>query len=126
MATELDKQWYSEELVKDVFSPNIANWRSRYDLKEQLLLKDNTLVIRNMRANDMVPYKTSQDSIHIVTASEEFRPDVIANNAYGDPKLAWVILAANNLSDLFDLKAEMEIIIPASNTIYNIGGVLSR
>ena len=74
----------------------------------------------------MVPYRTSQDMIHIVTASEEFRPDVIANNSYGDPRLAWVILAANNISDIFDLKAEMEIIIPSSNAIYNIGGVLNR
>lgn len=126
MATQLDKQWYSNELVKDIITPNIDTWRSRYDLKEQLLLNDNNLVIRNMRANDMVPYKTSQDTIHIVTISEQYRPDVIANNAYGDSNLAWVILSANGLSDIFDLVAEMEIRIPSSLSIYNMGGVLNR
>ena len=61
-----------------------------------------------------------------VTISEQYRPDVIANNAYGDPNLAWVILSANGLSDIFDLVAEMEIRIPSSLSIYNMGGVLNR
>ena len=111
----------------DLFVLFCCNWvNNPGSEKEQLLLNDNNLVIRNMRANDMVPYKTSQDTIHIVTISEQYRPDVIANNAYGDPNLAWVILSANGLSDIFDLVAEMEIRIPSSLSIYNMGGVLNR
>lgn len=122
----LDRQWYSESLVKDVTRPNLSTWRSRYDLKEQLLLVDNNLVIRNMRARDMIPAKTSQDTAHIVTPGEAYRPDVIALNAYGDPRLAWIILSANNLSDMFDFISGLEITIPSAISLYQSGGVLNR
>lgn len=123
---EIEKQWYSESKVKDIITPNLTTWRSRYDLKEQLLLQDNTLVIRNMRYPDMVPPRTAYDTQHVVTPAEQYRPDIIANNAYGDPRLAWIILAANNLKSIFDLTVDMEIMIPSSLAIYNTGGVLNR
>lgn len=124
--TNLEKQWYSTDLVKDVITPNLVSWRSRYDLKEQLLLNNNNLVIRNLRASDMVPIRSSSDTPHIVAAGEAYRPDVIANLAYGDPRLAWVILAANNLSDIFSLTSGLEIIIPSVSSLYQTGGILSR
>ena len=120
-------QWYSADLVNKILIPNLSTWRSRYDLKEQLLLKeDDNLVIRNMRRNDMVPKSNSLDTAHKVTASENYRPDIVAKNAYGDPRLAWVILAANDLSDMFDFVTGLEIIIPASISLYQTGGVLNR
>lgn len=122
----LNRQWYSKDLVKDLVIPNLVTWRSRYDLKEQLLLNNDTLVIRNLRANDMVPVRDSTDSPHIVTAGEAYRPDVVANNYYGDPRLAWIILASNDLSDIFDFVAGLEIIIPSVTSLYQSGGVLSR
>ena len=120
------RQWYAESKVKEVFTPDIATWRSRYDLKEQLLLRDNSYVIRNLRKSDMYPYRSKEDMEHIVEAKEEFRPDLIADEAYGDPRLAWVILSANNLSDIFDLKIGMRIRIPSSTSLYTSGGVLNR
>ena len=122
----LNRQWYSNDLVKDLVIPNLVTWRSRYDLKEQLLLNDDTLVIRNLRANDMVPVRDSTDSPHIVTAGEAYRPDIIAKNVYNNASLAWIILAANNLSDVFDLTADLEITIPSPTTLYQTGGVLTR
>ena len=119
-------QWYSASLVNKILIPNLTTWRSRYDLKEQLLLTDNNLVIRNMRRKDMVPSSNSLDTAHRVTASENCRPDIVAQNAYGDPRLAWVILAANDLSDIFDFVTGLEIIIPASISLYQSGGVLNR
>ena len=124
--TNLEKQWYSTDLVKDVITPNLVSWRSRYDLKEKLLLNDYSLVIRNLRRNDMVPVSTSEDALHIVTPGENHRPDVVAFNFYKEPRLAWVILAANELSDIFDFNTGMEIIVPSLTSLYQNGGILNR
>ena len=126
MNSVITRDWYSEEYVKDIFTPKLSTWRSRYDLKEQLLLKDDILVIRNMRKSDLVPTKTSSDIEYEVEAKEAYRPDIIANKVYGDPRLAWVILAANNLKDIFTLEAGMRIIIPSAVSIYMSGGVMAR
>ena len=126
MKNDFAKQWYAESKVQEVYTPDVATWRSRYDLKEQLLLTNNDFVIRNMRRTDLYPYKSSDDLEHIVEARENCRPDIIAEEAYGDPRLAWVILSANNLSDLFDLRTGMRIRIPSSISLYSSGGVMNR
>ena len=126
MKYNINQTWYSEELVNEVQVPKLSNVRSRYDLKERLLLEDGNLVIRNMRKNDLVPNTSSNDMLHIVKPGERHRPDIIANNVYGDPRLAWIILSANNLSDIFDLETDLEIVIPSSSSIYSAGGVLRQ
>lgn len=124
--SKLTRDWYSKDSVKDILVPSLSTWRSRYDLKEQLLLNDNTLVIRNLRYKDMVPNGSPDDILHIVTSAEAYRPDIIAKNVYNNASLAWIILAANNLSDVFDLTADLEITIPSPTTLYQTGGVLTR
>jgi len=124
---DIIRSWYSEDLVDKILVPNLDTWRSRYDLKEQELLKDGDIwVIRNLRKNDITPVRTSEDIQHIVAPGEDCRPDVIAYNAYGDGNLAWVILAANNMSNIFDLKAGMYIVIPSTLSLYQAGGILCR
>lgn len=124
---EIIRSWYSEDLVDKILVPNLDTWRSRYDLKEQELLKDGDIwVIRNLRKNDITPVRTSEDIQHIVAPGEDCRPDVIAYNAYGDGNLAWVILAANNMSSIFELKAGMYIVIPSTLSLYQTGGILCR
>ena len=126
MRNDISREWYSISKVKEIFTPNLTSWRSRYDLKDQLLLADETLVIRNMRASDLVSPRNSDDTEHEVEAREAYRPDIIANNAYGDPRFAWIILSANNLSDIFDLHAGKRIIIPSITSIYMTGGIMTR
>ena len=124
---EIVKSWYSEELVSKILIPNLDVWRSRYDLKEQELLKDkDTWVIRNLRKLDITPIRTSEDMQHIVAPGENYRPDIIAYNAYGDANLAWVILAANDMSSIFDLKVGDTVIIPSILSLYQTGGILCR
>lgn len=124
---DIIRSWYSEELVEKILVPNLDTWRSRYDLKEQELLRGKDIwVIRNLRKNDIIPARTAEDTQHIVAPGEDCRPDVIAYNAYGDGNLAWVILAANNMSSIFDLKAGMYIVIPSTLSLYQTGGILCR
>ncbi len=118
--------WYDMSLLKEVNTPKITTVRSRYDTKEQLLLNDGNLVIRNMRRNDLYPNRDSTDTQHRVEGSEAYRPDIIAYNVYGDPRLAWVILSANDISDIFDLKAGMIINIPSSISLFRSGGVMNK
>lgn len=124
---EIIRNWYSTKLVDKILIPNLDTWRSRYDLKEQELLKDkDTWVIRNLRKNDIIPNRTSEDIQHIIVAAEDCRPDIVAYNAYGDANLAWVILAANNMSSIFDFKSGIYIIIPSMMSLYQTGGILCR
>ena len=122
----MQETWYDMNEIKEVNSSKVTVIRSRYDTKEQLLLKNGDLVIRNMRRNDMYPGKSAEDTQHRVEGHEAYRPDVIAYNMYGDPRLAWVILSANDISDIFDLKAGMIITIPSSISLYKSGGVMNR
>ena len=126
MNGEVAKQWYSKSKVKTIFSPDLSTWRSRYDLKDQLLLKNDRLVIRNMRKSDLISPTNSTDMEYQVEAKEAYRPDIIANKVYGDPRLAWIILSFDNMKDVFELKAGIRIIIPSATTIYMNGGVMSR
>lgn len=117
--------WYSQELVQSVITPLAKTIYSRYDSKERLLLRDGNLVIRNMRKNDLKPVIDSTATQHIVESKEAYRPDIIAYNLYGNPNLAWVILSANNLSDVFDLEPNMIINVPSAISLYRTGGVMS-
>lgn len=120
------KTWYSDSGIREVQYKDISTWRSRYDKKEQFLLNDYKLVIRNLKASDMIPAVTSDDTLYKVSGAEEHRPDIIANKFYKDPRLAWVILAANGLKDIFDFKADLVITIPSMTSLYMVGGVLNR
>lgn len=124
---EIIRNWYSEDLVDKILIPNLDTWRSRYDLKEQELLKDGeTWVIRNLRKRDITPIRTSEDIQHIVAPGEHCRPDIVAYNAYGDANLAWIILSANNMSSIFDFRSGMQVVIPSMMSLYQVGGVLSK
>jgi len=118
--------WYSVDLVNKIITPNIRKVRSRYDKKDQLLLKDGNLVIRNMRKSDLLIRSNSTDIEYKVEAKDEYRPDLLAYKFYGDPRLAWVILDANDLRDIFELKAGMVIVVPSIINLYSSGGVMSE
>lgn len=123
---KLTRSWYSETYINKIILPSVSTTRSRYDLKEELLRTDGKLVKRNMRVIDIVPGYSSDDMEHIVSAAENNRPDVIAYNMYGDARMAWIILAANNLKSIFDLKTNMQIVIPSYTSLYQTGGILAR
>lgn len=122
----INSRWYSKDLVDKIITPNISTWRSRYDKKDQLLLKDNTVVIRNLRKEDMTPVIDSNSTQHIIEPKEQYRPDVVAYNVYGDARFAWIIMSANNISDIFDFKTGLIITIPSITSLYRTGGVMSR
>ena len=121
----LDKEWVSKE-VKEIYYPKYKRIRARYDKKERYRMQDDSLVIRQMKPRDMTPTPTKADLLHKVQGFEHQRPDVLANKYYGDPRMYWIILAANGLRDPLDLTRGMSIRIPDVNSLYTDNGVMNR
>jgi hypothetical protein len=76
----------------------------------------NYLDVLNYRA---IP-KTVSDVVYVIDAVYERRPDLLANDLYGDPNLWWVFAARNpNMIEdpIFDFVAGRAIYIPKQETI---------
>ena len=126
LETKWNKTWYSEKSIDTVLVPNTQFYRGRYDLKENLLLMNKETVIRFIRNTDLYTGDPTGNSIHIIEQGEHLRPDVVAYKMYGNPNLAWVLLAANNMKSIFEFTVTKEIIVPEITQLYSTNGVLSR
>jgi hypothetical protein len=56
------------------------------------------------------------DRFYVITKGSEFRPDLVANKVYGVPSLWWRIMEANDIKDIWDFRAGLNIRIPAKVT----------
>ena len=56
---------------------------------------------------------TGDDRSYVITKGTEYRPDLVANKAYGNVEWWWRILEANNMMDIWDFKAGTTITIPS-------------
>ena len=52
------------------------------------------------------------DKYYVITAGTEYRPDLVSNTAYGTVDFWWKIMEANEIKDVFDFKAGLNIRIP--------------
>lgn len=121
------KMDFSDE-VKEVVNPNTNRImvRGRYDAKAKLRLDDEKITIRNLKQSDLTAKRTNRDLIHKVTLDEDRRPDLIALSFYGDARLYWVILGANDLREKEDVRKGMLLRIPAKDSLYGANGILLR
>lgn len=117
------KEFFSND-VKEIIQPDVDNIKSRYDTKIRLRMNDNKLVVRTLKNKDLVATQTANDIVHMVTPAEAHRPENISLKYYGDARLYWVILAANNMRDRSELKNGIIITIPALKSLYGNGGIL--
>jgi len=56
---------------------------------------------------------SSKDTFTVLNKKYEYRPDKLANDVYLDSRLWWRIMEANNIKDIFDFKAGINIRIPS-------------
>lgn len=124
--SELGKTWYDKNLVKDIIQPQEETVTSRYSAKTNLVLQNNDVVVRNLRTSDIYIPESDDDTVHKIDAAEEYRPDLVAFKQYNNPALAWVILSANNMKDIFEFTSGKVIRIPEITGLYTTGGVLNR
>lgn len=55
---------------------------------------------------------STEDRFTIVTASTQYRPDIISNSVYGVPHYWWKIMEFNNIHDIMDFKLGITIRLP--------------
>lgn len=119
------KEYFSDD-VKEVIESTKTNFKTRYDSKVRLRLDDNKLVIRNLKKPDLTATQSERDIIHTVTLDEDERPDLVALNFYGDARLYWVILGANNLREKAQFKKGTLVRIPSMKSLYGSDGLIIR
>jgi len=54
---------------------------------------------------------------YVVPASQEHRPDLISLAVYGRDDLWWVIMQANNIDHISQIKANMTLVIPSVSQV---------
>jgi hypothetical protein len=54
----------------------------------------------------------SKDRYYVVSPGTEYRPDLVSQTAYGTVDFWWKIMEANNIKDVFEFKAGLNIRIP--------------
>ena len=86
---------------------------SRYSRSTVVYYTENKILSFSTYKKTNVPI-SQNDKYYVVTSGTEYRPDVVSQNAYGTPDFWWKILEANNIKDIYDFKAGLNIRIPNS------------
>ena len=55
---------------------------------------------------------SNKDKYYVITSGTEYRPDLVSQTAYGTVDFWWKIMEANNIMDIYDFKAGLNIRIP--------------
>lgn len=84
---------------------------SRYAESTVLYYGENKLLTYNLYKKDKLKI-SSNDKYYVVTPGTEYRPDLVSQTAYGTTDFWWKIMEANNIKDIFDFKAGLNIRIP--------------
>lgn len=94
-------------------STNFVSSLSRYLDSDIIYYGDNNLIT-------FTTYKkkknltTSDDKFAVITPGMEYRPDKVSYAAYGTVDFWWRIMEANDIKDIFDFKAGVNIRLPGN------------
>ena len=87
----------------------MAYFRELPNINYVSLLKDKSknserLIVKNIfkRAKLRTDIDQAITAFEYYDISENMRPDVVAQNIYGDPELDWIILVTNNITNIRD------------------------
>lgn len=84
---------------------------SRYSDSTVLYYTENKLLTFNTYKKSKTKLSRN-DKYYVVTTGTEYRPDLVSNTAYGTVDFWWKIMEANEIKDVFDFKAGLNIRIP--------------
>jgi hypothetical protein len=68
--------------------------------------------------------QTSRDEYVKIDNTTENRLDIIALKYYNNPTMWWIIAAANNILDVFEVPVGTVLRIPPLQVVYDTGGIL--
>lgn len=114
--------YYSKKVITAFIPSTISTSKSRYDTKIRLKTNSGTAV-RFIRHRDLV-LDSDESTVYVVTAADEYRPDLIAHKVYGDATYYWAILAANNLGSALDVSIGTTLVIPSVGTLWGSKGAM--
>ena len=86
---------------------------SRYDNSSVIYWGDNNLLTFTTYKKHKYP-SSNTDRFAVVPSGWAYRPDLVANQAYGAPDFWWRIMEANDIKDIFDFKAGITIRLPGN------------
>ena len=86
---------------------------SRYAESPVYYYTENKLLTFPTYKKTTIP-KTSRDKYYVIPPGREYRPDLVALAAYGSVDFWWKIMEANNIKDIYDFKAGLNIRLPDS------------
>lgn len=73
---------------------------------------EKKLAFKTYKKGEYLP--NDQDRFTTISATMEYRPDLVSFTAYGVVDFWWKIMEANNIKDIFDFKAGKTIKLPAN------------
>lgn len=84
---------------------------SRYAANTVVYYTENKLLtFKTYKKTDMP--LSDRDIYAVITPGTEYRPDLVSQKVYGTVDFWWKIMEANNLKDIFEFKAGLNIRIP--------------
>jgi hypothetical protein len=96
-----------------ILSSTYVDVTSRYRGSKVLYYGENNIVtFETYKRKRAALGKT--DKFYLITASTQYRPDLVSNLAYGVTSYWWRIMEANGMKDITDFKAGVTIRIPES------------
>jgi hypothetical protein len=84
---------------------------SRYSDYPVIYYTENKLITFTVYKKKTIPL-SSDDRYYVITAGTEYRPDLVSQKSYGTTDFWWKIMEANNIKDIFNFKAGLNIILP--------------
>ena len=100
---------YTEQTV--LSASRFVNTASRYYDSRIVYYTENKLLTFNLYKKTEIPL-SSNDKYLVVSAGQEYRPDLISKMAYGAVDFWWRIMEANGLKDIYEFKKGLNIRIP--------------
>ena len=115
---------YSTDVTKLKYN-NTTVVTNRYDTKVKLVTPDGEYT-RLLKSNELIAVPSNNDSYVYIDITYQYDPFKLAYEYYNNENFYWVILAANSLFSMFDLKEGMTIRIPNIASIMGYGGLLVK
>jgi hypothetical protein len=99
--------------VAPIESKNLVSSSSRYIGSTVLYYgNQNFVTFETYKRKNYV--KSGIEKVMVISKGVEYRPDLVSYDFYGFADVWWKILEANGMSDIFEFKAGVTIILPES------------
>jgi hypothetical protein len=88
---------------------------SRYANSEVIYYTEKKLLtFVTYKKNQNKEKENARTKFYVVSSGMEYRPDLVSSKVYGTPDFWWKIMEYNNIKDIFDFKAGVNLVIPNS------------